>query len=518
MKKKQRLKFKKAIGLDENKGKSNMNKRPNILWYVADQMRCDSMAHMGNTASITPNLDALAREGVSFCNAYCQNPVCVPSRCSFLTGLYPHTTGHRTMHYLQRVDEPNILKVMKENGYEVVWIGRNDVIPSARSKTEYCDRFFDGTDQVEKSHIKNGSMKFSKISRIPEMPDVMKEKNQRYSFYIGKLSAEEQKNSFDWNCITSALNYIESRSKEPDAKPFFLYCTLSFPHPPYGCEDPWFSSIDRSKLPPRRPDIETLKNRASILTSIREKQDMKNWTEAQYNEMRAVYLAMTSRFDYQFGILSDKLKERGFYDDTSIFVFSDHGDYTGDYGIAEKCQNSFEDTLTNVPLLIKPAKQYKVKPGISNELAELLDLPATIADMAGIELGYKQFGNSLVDVLAGKPNHKDAVFCEGGRLHGEAQAMEPEHGSESMYWPRISTQHEEGPAHTKATMMRMGKMKYTMRLYETDELYNLELDPMETDNLINDPAYQDTLVRMKLRMLQYFMETGDYVPLLMDKR
>ena len=128
--------------------------------------------------------------------------------------------------------------------------------------------------------------------------------------------------------------------------------------------------------------------------------------------------------------------------------------------------------------------------------------------MAGIELGYKQFGKSLVDVLAGKTTHKDAVFCEGGRVHEEPQAMEKAHTPDSMYWPRISTQHEEGPAHTKAVMIRMGNIKYTMRLYETDELYDLKADPLETQNLINDSSYQETVISMKLRMLQYFMETG----------
>ncbi len=97
-----------------------MSERPNILWFVADQMRWDSMAHAGNPAAVTPNLDALAQEGVSFDSAYCQNPVCVPSRCSFLTGLYPHTLGHRTMHFMMRKEDPNILKTMKEAGYEVV--------------------------------------------------------------------------------------------------------------------------------------------------------------------------------------------------------------------------------------------------------------------------------------------------------------------------------------------------------------------------------------------------------------
>ena len=111
-----------------------MSERPNIVYFAADQMRADTLHHLGNPASHTPNLDALAKEGVSFRNAFCQNPVCVPSRCSFLTGLYPHTTGHRTMHFLQDPQEPNILRTMKENGYEVIWCGRNDVGTAERSK------------------------------------------------------------------------------------------------------------------------------------------------------------------------------------------------------------------------------------------------------------------------------------------------------------------------------------------------------------------------------------------------
>ena len=122
-----------------------MKKRPNIIIINPDEMRWDTMGHMGNPAASTPRLDAFAREdAVSFENAFCQNPVCVPSRCSFLSGLYPHTTGHRTMHFLQREDEPNILRTMKDAGYEVIWVGRNDVIPGTRPKTAYCDEYYDG--------------------------------------------------------------------------------------------------------------------------------------------------------------------------------------------------------------------------------------------------------------------------------------------------------------------------------------------------------------------------------------
>ena len=76
--------------------------KPNIIVINPDQMRADALHHLGNDASYTPNMDLLAQEGVSFEHAFCQNPVCVPSRCSFMTGLYPHTNGHRTMGYLLR--------------------------------------------------------------------------------------------------------------------------------------------------------------------------------------------------------------------------------------------------------------------------------------------------------------------------------------------------------------------------------------------------------------------------------
>lgn len=494
-----------------------MQKKQNIVCFVADQMRSDSLAHLGNPASVTPNLDAICEEGVSFANAYCQNPVCVPSRCSFLTGLYPHTLGHRTMHFLQNQDEPNILKEMKNNGYEVIWIGRNDVIPSDRLKTEYCDEYYDGYHKGNQRDVINEGFVAQMVQQDakPEKK-TEKKKDELYSFYLGKLPDGEGYGKADWTCVQEALNYIERKSKNPSQKPFFLYCTISFPHPPYGCEDPWYSMIDRSKLPPRRPSISSLLNKPSMLYSIAEKQGL-TWSEEHFDELRATYLAMVARFDYQFGLLCDKLKQHHFYDNTNIFVWSDHGDYTTDYGIAEKVQNCFDDCISNVPLLVKPAKETLYNAGVSQELVELVDLPATFADIAGFDLSYVQFGKSLLPTLQGDA-HKGYACCEGGRVHGEIQAMERGHGPESPYWPRLSTQSSEGPEHTKACMIRMGKYKYTMRLYEKDEFYDLEKDPMELYNAIDDPAYQDTIQNMKQQLLTWYMETGDYVPNRKDKR
>lgn len=225
-----------------------MKEKANIIYFVADQMRADSLHHLGCTASQTPHLDAIAKEGISYANAYCQNPVCVPSRCSFLTGLYPHTTGHRTIHYLQNEGEPNIMKTMKAHGYEVVWAGRNDVIPAHRSLREYCDVYFNGRDL--ENHVDDCSK--NRPYPHPPAPNTTPAHNDvtqpgYYSQFIGKLSREQAhalgKAGNDWMTLQALFRYLRRRKSK---RPLFLYISLLFPHPPYGCEEPWYSAIDRS--------------------------------------------------------------------------------------------------------------------------------------------------------------------------------------------------------------------------------------------------------------------------------
>lgn len=103
--------------------------QPNIIIFNPDQMRADALAHLGNPASSTPFLDGFAREeAVSFRNAFCQNPVCVPSRCSFFTGLYPHVHGHRTMQHLLHDGDATLLSQLKDAGYHVWMNDRNDLL------------------------------------------------------------------------------------------------------------------------------------------------------------------------------------------------------------------------------------------------------------------------------------------------------------------------------------------------------------------------------------------------------
>jgi len=230
---------------------------------------------------------------------------------------------------------------------------------------------------------------------------------------------------------------------------------------------------------------------------------------------------MCARVDHQFGMVLDALKEKEIYDDSAVFFFSDHGDFTGDYGLVEKTQNTFEDCLTNVPFLIKPPVDVPCEPRVSNALVELIDFPATVEAITGIEPKHDHFGRSLLPLLAGETDeHRDATFCEGGRRHGEEQAKELESGSspQRLYWPRTHLQQEDAVKHTKAVMCRTQDYKYVMRLYETDELYDLKADPQELDNRIGDPKLSDIKGQLKDRLLTFLLETADVVPRDADRR
>jgi arylsulfatase A-like enzyme len=438
-----------------------------------------------------------------------------------MTGWYPHVRGHRTMYHMLHTNrgEPNVLKILKDNGYFVWWGGKNDLVPAQYGYSDHCDVKFSASQED-----------YDRWDYTPRrgLHDWTEWRGQPgsetyYSFYAGRLDRGQDQIycDEDWATVLGALDFIRTYD---DERPLCVYLPLGHPHPPYGVEDPWFSMIDRQKLPPRAPTPASWEGKPSLLRGIWERQRLQGWTEERWTQLRATYYGMCSRLDHQFGLLVEALKDAGIYDDTALFVFSDHGDFTGDYGLVEKTQNTFEDCLSRVPFIIKPPKDIQVRPRVSEALVELVDFSATVYDFAGIEPGYAHFGKSLVPVVGGeRDEHRDAAFCEGGRLYGERQAMELENPSElnpdSLYWPRVGLQVQDGvPYHTKAAMCRTKEFKYVRRHYEQDELYNMRNDPQEMNNLIDDPAFADVLEKLKERMLTWYVETCDVVPYDTDDR
>src|SRR5690606_5452876 len=185
--------------------------------------------------------------------------------------------------------------------------------------------------------------------------------------------------------------------------------------------------------------------------------------------------------------------------------------------------HTFEDCLPRVPLLVKPPADVPVRPRITDALVELIDIPATVEALTGIEPHHTHFGQSLLPIVSGETDTgRDAVFCEGGRRRGEEQAKELEsvgsHDPSALYWPRLSIQASDDVAHTKAIMCRTAAYKYVRRLYEQDELYDLRTDPAETRNRIDDPTCAEIADRMRDRLLTHLLDTSDVVPFDADRR
>ncbi len=490
-----------------------MPSQPHLILFNPDQWRGDVLGHMGNSAAVTPNLDRMVREdAVSFRNAFCQNPVCTPSRCSFMSGWYPHVRGHRTMYHMMRSDEPVLLRTLKDAGYYVWWGGKNDLVPGQHGYDAYCDVKYRPTSSPRPMWANDRQEEWR------GSPD----DDSYYSFYVGRLETDDEEPYWDadWANVQGAVDLILN---PPTDQPLCIYLPLTYPHPPYAVEDPWYSLIDRDALPPRAPAPKEWRGKPSILRGIADRQRLQRWSEERWTELRATYYGMCARVDHQIGMVTRALRQAGIYDDTALFVFADHGDFTGDYGLVEKTQNTFEDCLTRVPLIVKPPREHPVRPGISDALVELIDMPATVEALTNVSPKHTHFGRSLLPAIAGETeSHRDAVFCEGGRLQGERHCMELESTSaqnpDGLYWPRVNLQSSDGPEHTKATMCRTERFKYVRRLYEQDELYDLAADPLELENRIDDPSLRGELNALKERLLTWYQETCDVVPHDTDRR
>jgi arylsulfatase A-like enzyme len=479
---------------------------------VPDHYRGDVLGHIGTPGAVTPNLDLIAAEGVSFSNAFCQNPVCSPSRCSFMSGRYPHVSGHRTMAHLMQPGEPVLLKTLKDAGYWTWWGGKNDLVAAQHGYSDYCDVKFDPFPPA---------MPWS--ARKPESQWRGRPGDDTYySFFRGNIPLMPGEDKFwdhDLACVTGAVDLIR---EAPDGQPLCIYLPLIFPHLPYCVEEPWFSQIDRSKLTPRIPTPTDWSGRPSIEKGLVELYGMSGWSEQRWTELKAVYYAMCARTDHLVGMVRDAMQSKGIWDDTLFLFFSDHGEYAGDYGLIDINQNTFEDPLTRIPLIVKPPRALAARTGVDDSLVELLDIVATVEELAGVRMPHDHFSRSLVPLMTGSTRvHRDAVFCEGGRLRDEPHSMELDVGgaltTNGQYWPRLKMQ-RSWPEHGKAVMCRTREFKYVRRLAERDELYDLRNDPQELHNQIDNPDLIAVRTELRERVLQFFMETGDVVPRHLDRR
>lgn len=460
--------------------------RPNLLLFMPDQLRADAIGAFGNPFAHTPHVDALAARGTRWTDAFSQHSVCGPSRVSLFTGWYPHVAGHRTLTNLIKPWQPNLLRMLRDAGYHVAWAGMRGDTYAKGVRELSCDRA--------------GFTTRPKMVFQPSPFD--REHRFARAFYSGLRRGEGPFVDHDEAAVRTACGWLAEGLPEP----FVLFVALVFPHPPFEVEEPWFSLHDRAGMPPPRP--RPSRGGPAYVGEVHRRYGLDRLDRADWAEIAATYHGMVSRVDDQLGRVLRALDTAGVAERTVAAFFTDHGEYLGDYGLVEKWPSGLHDCLLRNPLVLAgpavPAGETRDAP------AELLDLFATLLELAEVEAGHTHFGRSL---LTGAP--RDLAFSEGGFTLAEEPLLER---GPFPYDLKGAIQHDDPRSAGRAVSLRTREWTYVYRLYEPDELYDRRNDPGELHDLAGSPHTAEIERILRDRLLAWLLETSDVIPWQRDPR
>jgi choline-sulfatase len=449
--------------------------QPNILFILTDQQRVDSLGTYGGKLSATPNLDRMAAESVVFDNCYVQNPLCCPARYSILTGRYPHCHGVVSNWYAPKPWETSFAHRLSRVGYRTGAIGKMHLTP-------WHDLFgFDGRIIAEAKFHAECPDDYARFlakhgwSRA-KLYDIDSEQ------YVADCTAVPSKVPQELHIDTfvgrAACEYLR-RAEEP----FCLMVGFLGPHNPYDPPAPFDALFVDADLPPLNM------TEGEVQRKPREAYDYINsrlgWpfktdelTERQRRLTWAYYLGCCAHIDAWVGRIIEVLKERGLYQNTIIVFTSDHGDLLGDHGLIYK--QCFYEQSVRAPLVWHAPGRFPA--GRSPAMVESIDIFNTLCDLAAAFPGAGRQGRSLLPLLedAGRRDmHRAAAFSEN-------------------YFGRM-VRHENWKM-----------VYYPGKPY--GELYDLDRDPAEQDNLWENPESSQVKRRLKDLLLEWAFASEDELP------
>jgi len=460
------------------------NKAMNVLFIASDDMSYD-LNTFGNPDVFTPNFDRLAERGVVFKNAYCQAPLCGPSRASLMTGYFPDKTGVFDLGPTFREALPDavtLAQMFKNNGYFTCRIGKifHQGVPSDIGHAGHDDPSSwtttynpIGKDKTDEYKLEGGDavMLGTYLAMDCNDDEVTDAISANVALSILRQRTGNQK-------ISAYGSYGAGRV---NAQPFFMAVGFYRPHIPYMAPKKYFDlyPLDKIKL------HENPKN------DWDNKPDAAAWvwppnagsTEEQQKKAIQAYYACISFVDAQIGKLLDGLEEFGLLDNTIIVFWSDHGYNLGEHGQWQK-QTLFEKS-SKEPLLISV-------PGITKgsrteAIVQLVDIYPTLAEITGMDAPDDLVGHSLVPLL----KNPDAEWSYPA-FTIQARTVNPralEGQSKYSFNPNVAS----ADPTIFGRSVRVKRYRYT----EWDEgrlgaeLYDYEKDPNEFNNLANNPAYKD---------------------------
>lgn len=364
----------------------------NVLFIIADDLTATAVSAYENKVSKTPNIDALAAEGVRFTAAYCQFPVCGPSRASLMSGYYPSATevfGYISGRDHIGPDRKTWAQLFKENGYYSARVSKifHMGVPIDIEKGS------DGTDDPvswnERFNSQGPEWRAPGDGELVQgNPDGTLPIKGGNVMTIVKADGNDLVHS-DGKTAQKASELIRAHKAEP----FFLAVGFVRPHVPFVAPRPYFEPYPYEDIimPPKvEGDWDDIPERGiNYVTSVNGKM-----TREQEKKAVAAYYASVAYMDTQVGKVLQTLREEGLEDNTIIVFTSDHGFHLGEHEFWMKV--SLKEESVRVPLIIKvPGKE----PAVCHSLVELLDLYPTISELAGLSYSEHLQGKSLTGLL-----------------------------------------------------------------------------------------------------------------------
>ena len=415
-----------AFGCKEEKTVSETaKKKPNILFIAVDDLRPELGAY-GSEIAITPNIDALAGDGLLFENAYCQQAICSPSRASLMTGARPETIGVFENYTYFRDENPDIITLpqhFKNNGYETVYAGKI-------YHGKFTDSALSWSRQPAIEKVKYKKPSYPGAYATKENQEIYK-KNQaeiraKYNsvshYALGRGPAYEMAEVEDHEYIDGYHTELAIATMkdmvENDDKPFFLGVGFRLPHLDWNAPKKYWDLYDREKIPMSEhvnapEDGAAMGLHASFELRVRHGIPKSGPIEGELAKtLKHAYLASVSYVDAQIGKMISALEEAGIRDNTIIIMWGDHGWHLGDMGVWGKATNY--EIATRVPMLIWTPDMPKGSRGKTTAaLVELIDMYPTLTELAELELPDHLEGQSFVPLL-GNPNQewKKAAFSQ----------------------------------------------------------------------------------------------------------
>ncbi len=469
----------------------------NILWIMTDQHRRDCVGsfarHEGLTDArreLTPSIDRLAENGVSFDRYYSTCPLCVPARGSLHTGRYPHSCGSTINGFGQQGDESSALlnegevtvdELLADAGYHMGHVGVNYVKcdPPLRKRVPF-ETFISNAEH--RQHVE------AKGLTLPDLSGHQHPCPTRFGDTIEdvRFSAPNPgthplapDDYLDLYYGSQAARFIE---QTPDDLPFALFSFLWLPHPPFVIPQKYLSMYSPGDVTPPPTLAGPQTGKPDMHLTHLPGQVGGNYTHDEWLETWAAYYGCVRLVDDAIGRILDALEASGKADDTLVIFHPDHGEMLGEHSYFQKMV-CYEPSI-RLPMIVRPPAG--VAGSRRSQLCSHVDIAPTLLDYAGLDARDNIQGTSLRGYVENDAAGPDAVFSE---YNGN---VVPDVFQRAV----VTDQH-----------------KYIWNMGGFEELYDLATDPLESENLAGSSECAETQADLRARLRAWMQQTGDTVTL-----